>query len=319
MVLVHDNLGARMKAIIDWCTCTFELRSEAIAELIEQLGSAAGLDLVARDRRSRPGYTDGIQILAVHDFKLVPFAVLAWGGESQRGRAMLDISGSSCGCVNDWHRLAKFFAQLPAARLTRVDTAVDLFQGEFGVDDAVEWQKQGLFNCAGREPSTRVDGDWLKRHEGRTLYVGKAKNGKGLRCYEKGKQLGDLDSKWVRFEVQFGNRDRVLPFELLTAPTDFFVAAYPALELIVDAPGARIETIQTTAAVCLATIFEALKRTYGKWVHTAVESGIEITDLVEGIRVHAVPSRIQASAVVADVLSKTTKSTIEKWRDSNAT
>jgi len=303
-----------MRAIVDWCTCTFVFNQDALLDFLGHLSRVTGLQLRAQDRRSRPGYTDGLQIEAFAGLQFVPFGVIAWGGDSQRGRAMFDLNGSSCGCVSDWTALRAFLESLPESRLTRVDAAVDLFQGEFGVDDAVQWQKAGLFNCAGREPSTRTDGDWLKQHEGRTLYVGKTKNGKGLRCYEKGKQMGDLDSKWVRFEVQFGNRDRVIPFDILTDPTRFFVAAYPALEQVISAPGERIDTIQTNAAVSIHTILQALKRTYGKWVHTLANSGIEITDLVEGIRVHAVPSRIQSAAVVADVLSPTTKATFEKWR-----
>jgi phage replication initiation protein len=307
-----------MRAIVDWCTCTFAFREESITEFLQHLARVTGLQLVADERRSRPGYADGLQIMAMVNFQLVKFAVLAYGGESQRGRAMLDLSGECCGCIDDWRVFQCFLESLPESKLTRADTAVDLFNGEFTVDDAVQWHEQGLFNCRGREPSTRTDGDWLREREGRTLYVGKTKNGKGLRCYEKGKQGKDYDSKWVRFEVQFGNRDREIPFDILTDPTKYFVAAYPALEKIVDAAGERIKTISTTAAVTMANIFTALKRTYGKYIHVAMNSGIEITDLVEGLRVHAVPSRIQSSAVVADVLSDTTKSTFEKWSTQNA-
>jgi phage replication initiation protein len=305
-----------MRAIVDWCTVTFQFREDSFVDLLEDLSKVTGLQLRAQDRRSRPGYTNGYQIECLGpQLQFVNFAVIAFGGDSQRGRAMLDLSGSSCGCVTDWSAFGAFIQSLPEARLTRVDTAVDLFQGEFTVDDAVQWQKEGLFNCAGREPSTRVDGDWLKGHEGRTLYVGKTKNGKGLRCYEKGKQLQDYESKWVRFEVQFGNRDRVLPFDILVDPTRFFVAAYPALERLVECEGERIDTIQTTAAVGIATILQALKTTYGKWIHTLVKSGIEVTDLVEEISITAIPARVQAAAVVADVLSPTTKATFERWKN----
>jgi phage replication initiation protein len=304
-----------MKAIIDWCTCTFAFKQDELSQFLSHLGRSTGLQLIADERRSRPGYTDGIAIKAFIDFKLVPFCVFAWGGDSQRGRAMLELSGSSCGCIADWRIFRCFLESLPESRLTRVDTAVDCLQGEFSVDQCVEWVEQGLFNCRGREPSTRTDGDWLKQYEGRTLYVGKTKNGKGLRCYEKGKQLGDFESAWTRFEVQFGNRDRVLPFDILTDPTTYFVGAYPALEKIVSEAGSRIKTISTQAGASIAVILSALKRTYGKWIHTLAGSGIEITDLVESISIKALPSRIQSSAVVADVLLDTTKSTFEKWRN----
>jgi len=163
------------------------------------------------------------------------------------------------------------------------------------------------------EPSSSLAGDWLEEKEGRTLYIGKAKNGKGLRAYEKGKQLGDLLSKWVRFEVQFGNRDRVLPFVILTETEKHFVAAYPALEQIVKCGGTSIKTTQTTAAISITTILDSIKRTYGKWLYVLRSSDIDVTDLVEGFTVTALPSRVQSSAVVADVLKHTTKASFEKW------
>lgn len=306
-----------MDALIDWCTCTFEF-DEDVPRLLQRLGLATGLQLSAGDRRARPGFTDGLQLRALVGVELVPFAVLAWGGESQRGRAMLDLSGSSCGCVDDWVSFRSFLESLPVSRLTRVDVAVDLFGGEFTVDDAVSWREAGEFTLSGRTPSCRVDGDWIEGREGRTLYIGKAKNGKGLRAYEKGKQLGDLASKWVRFEVQFGNRDREIPFEILTEPNAYFVGAYPALERIaalgMEVDGARIATVQNTASVVIRKILDSLKRTYGKWVHVLEASGIEVTDLVEGVAVRAIPARVQSSAVVAGVLRHTTKDAFEQWR-----
>lgn len=310
-----------MRALVDWCTCTFEF-DEDVSRILHMLGLATGLQLQAGDRRSRPGFTDGIQIRAFVGLELVSFAVFAWGGESQRGRAMLDLSGSCCGCIDDWVSFRSFLESLPAARLTRVDLAVDLLNGEFTVDDAVSWREEGLFTKKGRTPSCRVDGDWLEEKEGRTLYVGKAKNGLQLRCYEKGKQLGDLLSDWVRFEVQFGNRDREIPFEILTECESYFFGAYPALDKIAsliqsDEDGemkARIATVQTVADVSIRKILDSIQRTYGKWLHVLESSGIEVTDLVEAVAVRAIPARVQSSAVVAGVLRHTAKDAFERWR-----
>jgi phage replication initiation protein len=302
-----------MRAIVDWCTCTFQFCEEDLKAFLGHLARVTGLQLVMEERRGRPGYQNGMQIRALVNFEMVNFAVLAWGGDSQRGRAMLDLSGACCGCISDWVGFQCFLESLDDSRLTRVDLAVDLFNGEFTVDDACEWRKEGLFNVGGRSPSSSLAGDWLEEKEGRTLYIGKAKNGKGLRVYEKGKQLGDLLSQWVRFEVQFGNRDRVLPFAMLTESEKYFVAAYPALEKIVVCGGESIKTTQTTAAISITTILDALKRTYGKWIHVLASSGIDITDLVEGVTVTALPARVQSSAVVAGVLRDTCKSSFEKW------
>jgi len=70
---------------------------------------------------------------------------------------MLDLSGSSCGCIGDWRMFRCFLESLPEARLTRVDVAVDCLNGEYTVDQAVQWVQDGAFNCRGREPGTRMD------------------------------------------------------------------------------------------------------------------------------------------------------------------
>lgn len=305
-----------MTAKIDWCTCTFAFQEgkTTLGELLEDLSDATGLQLIAEGRRGRPGYANGIQVKALIDYEPVNFAVFAWGGESQRGRAMLDFSGECCGCIDDWRLFRRFLEGLPESRLTRVDIAVDLMNGEFTVDDAVTWHAEGLFNVGGRNPKTRTDGDWLERIEGRTLYIGKTCNGKGLRAYEKGKQLGDLLSKWVRFEVQFGNRDRILPFDMLTSPDAFFASAYPALEQILGAGGERVETIQEQTRITVGRLLSALRRTYGKSIHLLKSGGIDDAELIEEIRIHALPSRIQASAVAQGAIMETVRGSFEQWR-----
>ncbi|MCZ2095101.1 MAG: replication initiation factor domain-containing protein, partial [Anaerolineae bacterium] len=282
-------------AIVDWCTATFQFEASTLPAFLKHLSFVTGYELQAVEPRALKGFTDGFVIHAWAKGEFVPLAVMCWGGESQRGRAMLDIPGASCGMV-DWPSMRDFLEGLPESRLTRVDVAVDLVEGQYTVDDAVQWVQAGDFNCSGRNPSTRLDGDWLpvlagesvRSVKGRTLYVGKARNGKGLRVYEKGRQLGDADSEWNRFEVQFGNRDRVLPFDLLVDPTRFFVGAYPALERIVAAAGERIATISNTASITIGRILTWVKASAGKWLHV-LSSEVEASELVEAIRVCAVP------------------------------
>jgi len=155
-VLFNEERANRMKALIDWCTCTFAFDGNVKA-FLEHMARVTGLMFAADERRCRRGYTDGIQIKAFHNLQMVPFAVFAWGGESQRGRAMLDLSGSSCGCIGDWRMFRCFLESLPEARLTRVDVAVDCLNGEYTVDQGVQWVQDGAFNCRGREPGTRMD------------------------------------------------------------------------------------------------------------------------------------------------------------------
>lgn len=305
-------------AIVDWCTCTFEFRPESFAGFLTALSFAVGLPLQAVEAAALRGFTDGRRVHAFVEGEFVHLGTLCWGGDSQRGRAMLDVPGAACGMV-DWPAMRDFLESLPESRLTRVDVAVDLHEGQFTVDDALGWVREGGFNVGGRNPSTRIDGDWLpvleggKSREGRTLYIGKARNGKGLRVYEKGRQLGDADSEWNRFEVQFGNRDRVLPFDLLTEPTRFFVGAYPALERVLSAAGERIATISNTAVITIGRILTWVKASAGKWLHV-LSSEVDPSELVEAIRVCAVPRRVQSSAVGAGLLPEAVRRSFEEWR-----
>lgn len=309
-----------MSAIVDWCTATFDFDPDTFNGLLRALSFALGYQLQAVEPRALKGFTDGRTIHAFANGEFVPFATVCWGGESQRGRAMLDIPGSACGLV-DWPAMRDLIESLPESRLTRVDVAVDLHEGEFTVDDALQWVRAGEFNCKGRNPSTRIDGDWLPvlqgegpSREGRTLYVGKARNGKGLRVYEKGRQLGDASSDWNRFEVQFGNRDRVLPFDILTDPAKYFIGAYPALERVLSVAGERIVTISNTAAITIGRILTWAKSSAGKWLHVLRQSGIEPSELVEAIRVSAVPRRIQSSAVGAGLLPEAVRRSFREWK-----
>ena len=56
-------------------------------------------------------------------------------------------------------------------------------------------------------------------------YLRKTENGKLMRIYEKGKQLGDATSPWVRWELELHNKSRVIPFDVLTAPGQYVAGA----------------------------------------------------------------------------------------------
>jgi phage replication initiation protein len=186
--------------------------------------------------------------------------------------------------------------------LTRVDLAVDFLEGEHTVEEAVMLYGMGGFQQAGRAPSSRLDGDWINGVNGRTLYVGKATNGKMLRVYEKGRQLGDLESEWVRFEVQLGSRDRVIPFDVLTDRDAFFAGCYPALASMVDEAAKAIPTLAKTGEIALGHLLYHLKRCYGKVIGT-LSSVLSATDadLVEEVRIVGLPRRVNLSSLAAGV------------------
>lgn len=192
------------------------------------------------------GFTERHRITAhLADGARVEVGAIAMDGESQKGRWLLQLTGRGCGLVSDWASLQELLEGLNA-ELSRSDLAVDFLNGEYTVDDAVDLYEQGEFINRGRNPELDVQGAWnLEGNKGRTVYIGKLKNGKSLCVYEKGKQLKDFDSNWTRFEVRLGNRDRKIPLDILTNPDKYFVGAYPALAGLLDSAAAEMPTIHT--------------------------------------------------------------------------
>ena len=59
-------------------------------------------------------------------------------------------------------------------------------------------------------------GDWANGHA-RSFYIGSKEAGKQTNIYEKGDQLFGVEtgSKWLRIELRYGNKLRVLSPEML--------------------------------------------------------------------------------------------------------
>lgn len=146
-------------------------------------------------------------------------AVVAWGGESQRGRVFFSLMGQGCSMVKDWPALQSWLEQHRAS-IKRADVAYDDHQGKLvSIAWAVEQYQADGFNAGGRKPRAECYGDWLDGEassRGRTIGIGSRTSGKYARCYEKGKQLGDPASPWTRIEVEWRAQDRHIPYDILT-------------------------------------------------------------------------------------------------------
>jgi len=302
------------KTAIDYLTVTFAAVPHE--EVLRGLSLITTAKVTASDLpHGGNGFERAMQVRVFSDrFSMMPLCRVFWGGEAQRGRMMIDMTGQCCASIERWDALRLWLETLPEVRITRCDVACDVYEGTVDVDDCVSWYKAGEFITRGRAPKSSTAGDWIGGVRGRTFYVGDSKNGKLLRCYEKGKELGDFESPWVRFEVQFGKRDRVIPFDILTDPDLYFVGAYPAMERVLQGAGERIKTIIKEAFISVGVMCTHLKRTYGKYLHVLQQGGVSDTDMVEAIRIRELPRRIQTAAVVADVLTDTTKRSFNEWR-----
>lgn len=139
--------------------------------------------------------------------------------------------------------------------------------------------------------------DWFNdTNLGRTFYIGSRKNSSRLvRVYEKGKQLGDPDSPWVRVEVSYRRRDLVLPPDMLLNPTAY-ISEYPAIRDAInrhahDEPK-RIEVKrkQVDIAFSRARVFYA--RQCGRWINFLRGIGKTSDEIVQDLVRHLKPDQV---------------------------
>lgn len=155
-------------------------------------------------------------------------------GESPRQQAQAktihaNVYGSACTFARgDWrHRMANLIEEV-GAKITRIDYALDFFDGIRGGLDRIrdDWHA-GLMDVNGRRPKANTVGPWVDGGRGRSFYFGSKEAGKQTNVYEKGVQLfGELDAtRWERVELRYGNKLRDLPVDMLRRADDFFAGA----------------------------------------------------------------------------------------------
>jgi phage replication initiation protein len=197
-----------------------------------------------------------------HRIDLGEFGLLAYGGEAQRDTLHVELNAHACARIEDWHAVQVFMGVYSAA-ITRADVAHDDFEAaSVDVERAVAWYRAGEFNANGRPPRAELWDD-MGSGRGKALYVGRRASGKLVRMYEKGKQLGDPTSPWVRVEVEFRNKGRIVPLDIVTSPDRYLAGAYPALAYLC-ADQSRIRTTQRAAAIAYAAMVRNLRIQGGK-------------------------------------------------------
>ena len=220
------------------------------------------------------------------------FAIVACGGDAQRGTVLVSINGAGCARVADFARV-RAWAESLGARVTRVDVAADDKDGEaLDVQRGLQAWRDGAFKTRGRPPKARVVDD-CGSGDGCTLYIGTREGGKLARIYEKGKALGDAASRWVRAEVELHAKDRVIPWEIVTDPVRFLAGSFPffaPLSLYAE----RITTIARGASVSLTAAARWVRMAAGRTLNVLLrEAGGDLGVLLE-LRREGVPRRLKA-------------------------
>lgn len=149
-----------------------------------------------------------------------------------------------------------------AGRLTRIDVCADDLTGLYPIRVAQQWWQNGEFDNRGQRPKGKLHDDF-DSGDGKTLEIGSRKSEKFMRVYEKGRQLGDPESPWVRFEAEFKSSQRKeLTLDILRDPASYLLGAYPILKFI-DAVASRIDVTDAANAATWKSARRHLKRQYG--------------------------------------------------------
>lgn len=204
----------------------------------------------------------------------INIGALCYGGNNDT--VLLQVNGEGCPYI-DFEKLQHFFymmqQQNAKPRFTRIDIACDFLEGEITMEQAVTAYKEEQFKTK-VQPSHSTMGDWLVdgSPKGRTLYVGNRKNSKMARIYEKGKQLGDTESKWVRVEIEFKNADTELHPTMLTDTDGWFTGAYPWCATLVQSEMSyKLKYTNVKVAHEVEHKIYHAKRCYGKLFNMLVE------------------------------------------------
>lgn len=200
-------------------------------------------------------------------------------GESPRQQAQANtlhcnLYGTACTFARHGfnHRLADLIRATDGV-VTRVDLALDFFDGISGGMERVRADYMaGAMDNSGNRPKCNMVGDWCN-DRARSFYFGSKEAGKQTNVYEKGHQLfGPKDpSPWVRVELRYGNKLRVLDADMLNRPDDYFAGAsdWHASALLEARASFTPETVPVAKRLPAETLLAEVRRNVRWLIDTA--------------------------------------------------
>ena len=219
----------------------------------------------------------------------------------QNDTILVMINGLGCtlgnyGWEDDLHAWLRLFAHRP--KITRIDLAHDDFESD---NISIHWAKEqfdlGGYKSGGRPPKFNIIGDyWTPDGSGSTAYIGTRKSSKYARIYEKGKQLGQTDSKWMRAEVEYKAKNCYIPLDAMLNASQHFVAAYPCFHALdYSQQPVKLEVIKKTAKIVWDKAISITQHQFGKYI-AAIRDFYQDDSIVLDILTHEVdeyPKRLE--------------------------
>ncbi len=280
--VIRAETSVSLSVSIDYLS--FTIAGADVGPIVHEAQAFLGLSAVEDRGRGMFGYLASVYLGGC--------GVVAYGGEAQRGTVLVSINGEGCRRIADFGRV-RSWAESLGARITRLDIAADDHDAvALDVSGAIQAWRDGLFKVGGRPPKARCIDDF-DGGDGRTLYVGSRDGGKLCRVYEKGKQLGDAQSKWTRAEVELHAKDRVIPWDAVTDPVPYLAGSYPYfafLSLVVE----RIRTLKRGSAISIEAVRGWVKHAAGKSINVLLKhfKG-DHAGLVNAVRRKGIPKRLK--------------------------
>lgn len=283
-------------AITDWLNFTFpfEPGQDGVGALLTRFQSVLGRKFFPVTERpvGKQNYERSFE------FGEKLKAYFCFGGKYQRGTALLSLSGTGCALILDWPALVALGRDELGGRITRWDGAVDDFPGLHPVEEAIRLHQEGKFKAGGRPPKLSQVGNWIEPDgSGRTVTIGVRENGKRLTVYEKGMEQGCPGHPWIRWEVLLGNKNRIIPWEVVLEPGRYFVGAYPKALGWVQEEMSRIRTLQKQTQISYEAAVAQARRQFGPTLNLVLQVEGSAERAVEVLRRDGVPRRVQHPAV----------------------
>lgn len=229
----------------------------------------------------------------------------------QNDTVLIMLTGEGCTFAKyGWEEDLHAFLNLAIEpKITRIDLAHDDLYGDY---TNLSWFARqfdlGGFSCGNRRPEIQMLGNWkYPNGKGRSLYIGTAKSSKYCRIYEKGMQLGNPASAWLRCEVEFKAKNIFIPLDVLINPSPFFLAAYPCFHIFdhqTKLNRDKFERIEQQNTISFASAVAITKNQFGRYLYCFrkefAKHGLtdaDVLDLLTDIENKKYPDRLNALSI----------------------
>lgn len=228
-----------------------------------------------------------------------PVGFLAWGGNG--GTICISLSGVACSRLSrvDFYIVREWLESFSGS-ISRLDLALD-FDGLFHVEHTKA--EYGLYDCpsilmpngGNGKRSLRLIND-LGSNKGCTLYIGSRDSSTFTRLYEKGKQLGNPSSTWLRLETEFRGSNCHVSINALVNPDYYFASVSyrhaALLDIVLSSESPRIYARKRAVSDSSAHILEHIRKSYGQYIN--VLRGLHSdSDLLDLIQRDGIPARLR--------------------------